>query len=479
MIAKPMENRSGSPLAVVIVDDEPSIPKAFSAILKAGGFDKILIINDSREVMSRLYEGNIGVVLLDLTMPHISGEELLDLIKQHDPEISIVIITGNIEIETAVFCMKKGAFDYLVKPVESAKLIATVRRAMELQDLRRENESLKKRFFSDELQHPKVFSEIITTNNRMKTIFLYIEAVAYSKQPVLITGETGVGKELIARAIFRLSNTEGDFVSVNVAGFDDNMFSDTLFGHKKGAFTGAQQSRDGLIETARGGILFLDEIGDLNITSQLKLLRLLESGEFLPLGADVPKRSRARIVLATNRPIEDLVNNGDFRKDLYYRLYTHRILVPPLRERLEDIPALIDHFLADACEELCVDRPRVPSELFNMFGHYHFPGNVRELRSLIFDAVVRMQSSDRNTETLSLETFKEALRQSSTLAGCDTRRDQFIAFGEELPTIKKVMDLLIDEAMKRAKDNQTIASKTLGISQQALSKRLKSRDLQM
>ena len=204
---------------------------------------------------------------------------------------------------------------------------------------------LKTRVLQGKVDQPEAFSEIITVSSRMDSIFQYIEAVAASPRPVLITGETGVGKELIARVVHKLSNRPGAFTPVNVAGLDDNVFTDTLFGHRKGAFTDAREARGGLLEQASGGTLFLDEIGDLSPASQVKLLRLLQEGEYLPLGSDVAKRSDARIVVATNQDLENLLSAKKFRKDLYYRLCDHHIRIPPLRDRLEDLPVLVEHFL--------------------------------------------------------------------------------------------------------------------------------------
>ena len=286
-------------------------------MLLFAGINNIIRYQDSREVMPLLSRQEIEVMLLDLSMPHITGEELLSLITKDFPEIPIIIITGSNDVDTAVACMKSGAFDYMVKPVEKSRLISGVKRAIEIRELQRENRLLKARVLSDQLQHPEAFSEIVTRHGTMRSIFQYIEAISISPQPVLITGETGVGKELVARAIHTLSNRKGNFVPVNVAGLDDNVFADTLFGHNKGAFTGADQPRSGLIEQASGGTLFLDEIGDLHPTSQVKLLRLLQDGEFFPLGADIAKHSDARVVVATNQNLQTLQESGKFRKDLY------------------------------------------------------------------------------------------------------------------------------------------------------------------
>ena len=317
-----------------------------------------------------------------------------------------------------------------------------------------------------------LFSDIITTDSQMLSIFKYIESVAKSSKPVLITGETGVGKELIANSVHLSSGRSGEFVTVNVAGLDDTVFSDTLFGHVKGAFTGAHEIRSGLIEKAAGGTLFLDEIGDLSMSSQIKLLRLLQEHEYLPLGSDMAKQTDTRIVMATNRELNSLKDSSDFRKDLYYRLITHHISVPPLRERKNDIPILIDYFLEKAAQSLGKKKPTPPKELYTLLHTFHFPGNIRELEAIIFDAV-----SVHDSKKLSLEVFKTHIAQETQTdhseAGYDVHQKELVLFSEQLPTIKETLNLLIKEAIDRANGNQSIAARLLGISRTALNKRLK------
>jgi DNA-binding NtrC family response regulator len=312
---------------VLLVDDEEQSLTSFEMALRSVNLNHFIKCQDSRDVIPLLTEREVEIILLDLRMPHITGDELLPAIISDFPEIPVIMITGANDVETAVKCMKLGAFDYMVKPVERSRLIGGVKRALDLRELQRENRLLKAHVLSDKLEHPEVFSEIVTCSARMRSIFQYVEAIAASPRPLLITGETGVGKELVARAAHRLSRRKGAFVAVNVAGLDDNVFADTLFGHKKGAFTGAEQARGGLLEQAASGTLFLDEIGDLSHPSQVKLLRLLQDGEYFPLGSDLAKRSDARIVVATNQDLNVLQTNGRFRKDLYYRLCDHHLQI--------------------------------------------------------------------------------------------------------------------------------------------------------
>ena len=355
---------------LLLVDDEEHSIDSFEITLRSDKINHFIRCQDSRNVLSLLAEHEVEAILLDLKMPYITGDELLPTIVTDFPDIPVIIITGADDVETAVKCMKAGAFDYMVKPVEKNRLLTGVKRVIEIRELQRENRLLKAQVLSPELVHPEAFSDIITNSSVMKSIFRYIEAISTSPQPVLITGETGTGKELIAKAIHTLRNPDGEFVAVNVAGLDDNVFTDTLFGHKKGDFTGADQARAGLIEKASEGTLFLDEIGDLSVASQVKLLRLLQENEYLPLGSDLTKRSNARVVVATNVDLESRLKSGKFRKDLYYRLRTHHIHIPPLRDRKEDLPLLLGYFLDQRSKSLDKKKPTPPKELLIMLQNY-------------------------------------------------------------------------------------------------------------
>ena len=338
-----------------------------------------------------------------------------------------------------------------------------------MQEMRLENQEMRRRFLTDTLERPEAFSSIITEDKGMRSVFQYLESVAPSSQPVMICGESGAGKELIARAIHTLSDRSGSLISVNVAGLDDNVFADTLFGHHRGAFTGADKARAGLIEQAAGGTLFLDEIGDLSQASQVKLLRLLQEGEYYPLGSDRPKRLRARVIVATHQDLAQKQKDGDFRKDLFYRLKTHRVDIPPLRQRSKDIPLLLEHFLQEAADELGKNKPTIPKELPVLLANYAFPGNIRELRALAYDAM-----SQHRSHMLSMDVFRQVLDREITATEPEDLAEHMLFNPERpLPTLQEVGDLLVNEAMLRAQGNQSLASKLLGISQPALSKRLK------
>lgn len=281
-----------------------------------------------------------------------------------------------------------------------------------------------------------------------------------------------MGKELIAH---RLSGCRGKLVTVNVAGLDDTVFADTLFGHVRGAYTGADQARRGMVEEAADGTLFLDEIGDLSIPSQVKLLRLLQEREYFPLGCDLPKRLKARVIVATHQNLSAKESAGGFRRDLYYRLRTHKVHIPPLRERRGDIPLLLDHFLAEAADALGKKKPTPPKGLAQFLATYSFPGNVRELKAMVYDAV-----SVHRERMLSMESFINAVESAQAEAGPSTapppKQNPFHGF-EELPTFSEAAAYLVQEALDRANGNQTLAARLLGISQPALSKRLKMQAL--
>ncbi|MDH5476964.1 MAG: sigma-54 dependent transcriptional regulator [Nitrospinota bacterium] len=464
-------------LPVLIVDDETYHLESCSALLYGCGVSNQVRISDSREVIPFLSSTPVELVVMDLLMPHVGGRELLDKIAARWPEIPVIIMTGVGEVDIAVDCMRNGAYDYLQKPVDGSRFTSTVTRALEFGGLRRENSSLKHYLLSDDLENPETFREIVSKDRVMRAIFQYVESIAKSSFPVLITGETGVGKELIAKSIHLASKVKGEFVPVNTAGLDDNMFSDTLFGHQKGAYTGADRDRKGLIERAAGGTLFLDEIGDLTEASQVKLLRLLQEREYYPLGSDLPKMSLARIVTATQKDVHQAQEKGEFRSDLFYRLQTHHIHIPPLRERLDDIPPLIDHFLELGAMDLGKKKPTPPVELYTLLSNYHFPGNVRELQSLIQDAV-----SMHKGKILSIIGIREKLARNRKSSPVSEEKKAASNNGGRLylpqqetglfPTLKEVEKYLIGEAMRRAGSNQTIAAEMLGLSRAALNKRL-------
>lgn len=469
-----MTTTAASQPPVLLVDDEPAILRSAGLLLRAAGITPVLTLDDSRQVMSRLAAETMGVVVLDLTMPHLSGQALLQQITAHDPALPTIVMTARQDLDTAVQCMQAGAVDYLVKPVATDRLVTSVQRALELRALRQPVGVPQEPPPHDSPPHP-AWRAIVTHNAAMRALLCYAEAIAPSPQPVLITGETGTGKELMAQAVHHLAAARGDFVAVNVAGLDDQVFSDTLFGHTRGAFTGADRPRDGLITRAEHGTLFLDEIGDLAPVSQVKLLRLLQDGTYYPLGADRPRQSRARIVVATNRDVVQDVHAGTFRQDLYYRLRAHHLQLPALRERRDDLPLLLTHCLSKAATALHKPVPPVPQALYQLLHAYAFPGNIRELEAMVFDAVARHRGG-----SLALQAFQEAMGAARPLLASEPRAALTpLASGawdmEPLPTLHAAEEALIAAALRHAQGNQGVAAGLLGLSRQALNKRLRRR----
>jgi len=463
---------------IILVDDEESFLLSAEVALSSKGYSNVECFSDSRDVLPYLTTNEVSMVVLDMVMPHVNGVELLAAIKERYPQYPIVMLTAINDVEAAVECMQLGALDYILKPVDTTRLITTVKRALEFRAMHDENARLRRLFSGGDLENPQAFKKIITGNERMKALFRYIESASKTPMPVLITGETGSGKELFAAAVHNASGRKGQFVPVNVAGLDDHLFSDALFGHKRGAFTGADKDRKGLIENADSGTLFLDEIGDLRPESQVKLLRLLQvNSKYYPLGSDKEKPCNARFVLATNADLETLRKNGTFREDLYYRLKTHHVQIPPLRERKDDIKLLLDYFFARISAELGRKKPAIPPELVTLLTNYTFPGNVRELEAMVYDALSRHQGG-----RISLAAFREKLPSGGRQAAppehkeenADSKSD--LLTGESLPTLKEMEYRLINEALRRTNGNQTQAAELLGLSRRALNNRLARRE---
>ncbi|MCX6136388.1 MAG: sigma-54 dependent transcriptional regulator [Ignavibacteriales bacterium] len=467
------------PFTIVLVDDEEAFLHSAAYALRREGLTNVETLSDSRRVMARLAEGGCGVLVLDMTMPYISGRDILEEASRDYPDVSVCMITAVNDVQSAVECVKLGAKDYILKPLQQEQLVTSVKRAIESRILREETAALKGYILDNVLKNPEAFAPIVTNNTAMQNLFKYVEAVAGTELPLLITGETGTGKELLARAIHTLSRRMGNLVCVNVAGIDDAVLSDSLFGHVRGAFTGADRFRKGLIEEAANGTLFLDEIGDLRPESQIKLLRLLQDGSFRPVGSDVQQSCSARFVFATHRDLKAMMHAGQFRADLYYRLQAHEVRLPPLRERPEDFRLLALTFVAEGSEAVHRPVPSLNAELYTLLSTYSWPGNVRELRGVLFDAVSR-----NTTETLSLKYLKEKLRElrgniSASDAGATTtgvnaeHHGQKVIFPSTLPMADAVEIALIREALRRTNGNKSQAADLVGLTRATIIKRLK------
>ncbi len=462
--------------SILMVDDEESWLHRLAFTLEyEAGLNNVIRCSDSRRVLEILQEQTVSLVLLDLTMPYVGGQELLEQLVVEHPQVPVIILSGLNQISTAVECVKTGAFDYFIKTEKQQRLLNGINRALAFSELQQQNLQLKGCLLYGKLKQPEAFSEIISCDSRMQAIFSYLEAIASSPEPILITGESGVGKELIARSIHQVHDSQSPFVALNAAGLDDNTFSDTLFGHVSGAFTGASRARLGLIEKAAGGILFLDEIGDLSFLSQVKLLRFLQEGEYYPLGSDTARRVDLRIVFATNHDLEQKQLDGSFRRDLYYRLCSHHVHLPPLRERRKDLPLLLDYYVGEAARQLGKKKPVYPRELEKLLAVHDFPGNIRELRGIIFDAL-----STHRGGTLSLDHFRQVLGSKRTAsaaadAGCQAEPESPFSSLDPFPTLTESTEMIVAEALRRADNNQGIAAGMLGITRQALNKRINSK----
>lgn len=325
---------------------------------------------------------------------------------------------------------------------------------------------------SIETKRNPAFDRIITRNTEMLSIFQYIESIVKSREPILITGEVGAGKSLMAECIHAACELPGTLVRVDAVGLDDQQFSDLVFGHIKDVYPGADEDQAGLVESATDGTIFFNEIGVLSLASQIKLLRLLQYGEYLPLGESTPRKSNALVLTATSADLWSLQRAGKFRKDLNLKIRTHHVHLPALRERIDDLLPLVEHFLETASRDMEKKQPTPPRELVTLLKTHTFPGNVRELRNMVYDAV-----RNHKAKVLSLDVFKDYMDRGHGvgLPGGDMDLDEMFPFRafRELPTIKKATMMLIEEAMRRAGGNQSIAARMLGISQPAMSKRLK------
>jgi DNA-binding NtrC family response regulator len=460
------------PVKLLIIDDEVDFRESIALYFLDAGFT-VFEASNGREGLDVFHRERPDIVFTDLRMPVMDGFEVIAELTLSSPETPIIVLSGVGLVKEVIHAMRLGARDYLVKPIldlDALKLV--LMRALRENSLLKEIDSLKEKLLRGHLSHQDAFVSLTTQNPSMIALMQYLEAIALSSEPVLITGETGTGKELLAQAVHKVSKRRGSFVPVNVSGLDDQMFTDTLFGHVKGAFSGADQRRGGLLAQADGGTIFLDEIGDLCETSQIKLLRLLQEREFYPLGSDTPSRTDARVVAATNRDLRGLVQSGAFRQDLYYRLFAHQVKIPPLRDRHGDLALLLDRFLHDAAMAFEKKKPTCPPELCSYLEAYSFPGNVRELRAIVFDAVAR-----HGHGVLSLDSFRQAIgsEYKATPSLSDPSKKSIVlrcCQEERMPTLDEAEAVLIAQALDLAHGNQGVAATYLGISRNALNKKL-------
>jgi two-component system response regulator HydG len=442
-------------LRVLVVDDDHAIREALSRTLEKFGYE-VVLAEDGQAGLDRLRESEIHILLADLQMPKISGQELLKAAKTIAPDVEVVVITGHGTVEDAVEAMKEGAYDFITKPFKRVQLERTIRRAAEKQALALQNRRLQARL--NELQGA---GRIIGTSPVMLRTLELVRQVAPSTATVLIYGESGTGKELIADAIHHGSpRRERACIKVNCAALPEQLLESELFGHERGAFTGAVARKEGRFELADGGTLFMDEIGDISSAMQAKLLRVLQSGEFERVGGTRTLKVDVRLVAATHADLAALVREKRFREDLYYRLNVITIKLSPLRERREDIPLLAHHFLQKYAAKNAKDIGGVTEEALDILQTYAWPGNVRELENVIERAVVLTQSSQ-----ISPADLPETLVRTDQAA-----RHLVISIGTPL---EEVEDRLIEETLRYTKGDKTLAAKLLGIATRTIYRRLK------
>ncbi|MEJ5330452.1 MAG: sigma-54 dependent transcriptional regulator [Desulfobaccales bacterium] len=445
-------------MSILIVEDEASQREMLQDFLRKEGHE-VAAAADGEAGLELLRRHAFDLALIDVRMPGMSGLELMNEAKRLDPEIDAVLMTAYGSIDTAVAAMKAGARDYLTKPIDLDELLHLLAHISEHRTLVRENELLRQ-----ELQARTVTAEaIISQSPRMAELVNLAARIAPTQASVLILGETGTGKELFARLIHQLSPRAGrPFVALNCAAIPETLLESELFGHERGAFTGAMQRRLGRVEQAHGGTLFLDEVGEIPSSIQVKLLRFLQEREFQRLGGERPLKADVRLISATNRDLEALMRQGSFREDLFYRLNVVTLKIPPLRERREDIPPLIDHFLQCFARDNRKAIAGLSREARDLLIKYDYPGNVRELENILERAVVIARGNVITREDLP---FPEA---SSPPAS--------VAFSRAATLPEAVADLerrMIREALEKTGRHQTRAAALLGLSERMLRYKLK------
>ncbi|MEX0908101.1 MAG: sigma-54 dependent transcriptional regulator [Gemmatimonadota bacterium] len=405
---------------ILVVDDEEGIRRILRQVLEYEGHE-VRVASGGGEAISSYAETRPDLVFMDVKMARMDGLEALDRIREHDPTACVVMVSGHGSIETAVEATRRGAYDFLEKPLDTDRLLLTIRNALQQRGLVQENARLRD---AVESRH-----EIVGRSFAIRALLDRIEKVASTDARVLVTGENGTGKELVARALHRLSpRSGGPFVELNCAAIPSELIESELFGHVKGSFTGAQSDRTGKFEQANGGTLFLDEIGDMSLAAQAKVLRALQEGIITRVGGEKPIRVDVRVIAATNKAVEEEIATGRFREDLYHRLNVVPIHVPPLRERREDIPMLVHHFADKAIEEQRLPRREFTTEALDLISRLEWSGNVRELRN----TVERLLILGRGDEVTAgdVERLVGAAQQGDALSANMLGAGTFAAFKE-------------------------------------------------
>ena len=436
--------------SILLIDDDDSLRRVMEFTLTEAGH-RVNAVSSGEEGLSLFEKDGFDAVITDITMPGMNGMQVLEKIRDQDNRVPVIVITAYGTIESAVDAMKKGAFDYITKPFNRDELRITLDTALRMRRLEKENQELRT-VVNDRYR----FDSIVGTSEKLRELLDMAGRVAASEASVLITGESGTGKELLARGIhFNSSRAEGPFVAVNCAAIPENLIESELFGHVKGAFTGAVRDREGKFELAAGGTLFLDEIGDLRIDMQAKILRALQERQVDRVGGRHPLSVDVRIIAATNKDVELAVKEGAFREDLYYRLSVITLHLPPLRERREDVAVLADHFLKKFNPDTAV---RIAPDAATALSSYGWPGNVRELENVIQRATVLKRGETITAQDLPDKLKKEKMNVESII----------LNLPEDGISLEELEKSLIVKALEKQKGNQTRAAEYLGITRPTL-----------
>lgn len=437
---------------ILVVDDEQSMLELLRLLLEEEGYE-ITTARSVAEGRARWSEGDFNLVLCDLMMPDGSGLELLEEIRAGGSSASVIMMTAYTSTKSAIEAMKLGAYDYLSKPFDVDEIKLTIQKAIEKTELVDENVYLRR-----ELEGKYKFSNIIGRSRRMQEIFALIERVARTGSTILLEGESGTGKELIARAIhYAGPRAKHRFLSVNCGALPENLLESELFGHKRGAFTGAVSEKKGLFQAAHQGTLLLDEVGEMTPPMQVKLLRALQEKRIRQVGSNTEEPIDARIVAATNQDLRSLIQTGEFREDLYYRINVIPIRVPPLRERREDIPLLVDFFVHKYSVELDIEPPRIAVEALKLLENYHWPGNVRELENVIERALALTSSDTLTSEDIPTHLLRGGIDSLPTI---ELPEDGLDIEGH----LDEMRRALMLQALERSNGVQTRAAELVGMS---------------
>jgi DNA-binding NtrC family response regulator len=440
---------------VLVVEDHEGERRAIMQILKAEGYTVYGAENADKAI--GYMDENMDVVLSDLQMGDVSGLDLLGLWKKQKPETQFILVTGHSSINSAVEAIKAGAYDYLTKPINPDELLLLIKRAIGEANKDRELDNLRRR-----LDQKFGLDKIVGQSRQMKEVFAKIQRAAPVDSTVLILGESGTGKELVAQALHHNSpRKKGPFVAVNCAAVPATLVESELFGHVRGAFTGATDRRIGRFQQADGGTLFIDEIGDFELGLQAKLLRVLETLTLTPVGGHEDIKVNVRVLAATSRDIVKMVQQGTFREDLYYRLNVVTITIPPLRERPDDVPLLIDHFMRDISEQQHTPARKINPEVIRRFQSYRWPGNVRELRNML-ESMMVLAEGDALTEA--------DLPERITRDSGEVSKPSDIPVGLTMEALER---LAITKALDQCQGNRTHAANRLGISVRTLQRKLR------